>query len=405
LALLSNIVLSKRSVLLKIFKLINNEKTILWLWISLALFVSFKQYFQAVPNNNYLIFKYTYLHAVDHLNLYKLYSHQYFDSNHYGPFFSLLIAPFALLPDYFGMLFWQLANILFLYFAIKQLPLNKAKIPIVYWIITHELLTAMFALQFNISIAAIIIFAFVFIEREKNFWAAFVIVLGTFVKLYGIVGLAFFFFAKQKPKFILYCIFWSIVFFVAPMVLFTPQYILQCYADWYHSLAEKQLQNASLTSMQDISIMGMVRRITGNAQISNLPFLAIGIVLFSIPYLRIKQYAAPIFRLLFLASTLIFAVIFSNSSESPTYIIAFCGVAIWFVVQENPKNYWVIALFIFALLLTSFSPSDLFPKFVRENYIKPYSLKALPCILIWGVVIYQLIFTKFHLKQIKLSNE
>jgi hypothetical protein len=388
----------------KLVRTVNNERFILFIWILLALIISIKQHFQTSPNNNYLIFKYTYLHAVEQLNLYNLYPTEYFDSNHYGPFFSLLIAPFALLPDYFGMLFYQLANICFLYFAVKQLPIQRNKIPIVYWIITHELLTAMFALQFNISIAAIIILAYVFIEKEKNFWAAFVIMLGTFVKLYGIVGLAFFFFVKQKPKFILYCIFWSVVLFVLPMLFFTPQYIIQSYYDWYNSLAEKQLLNASLSSMQDISVMGIVRRVTGNAQISNLPFLAVGLILFTIPYLRINQYQAPMFRLLFLASTLIFAVIFSNSSESPTYIIAFCGVAIWFVMQEQPKNFAVISLFVFALLLTSFSPSDLFPNFIREEYVKRYSLKALPCILIWGVIIYQLIFTKFHSKQ-NLINE
>ena len=388
----------------KIIKLITHPYFILLFWIILILVISIKAYFQLSPNNNYLIFKHVYYHAVKGLNLYSLYPNEYGDSNHYGPFYSILIAPFALLPDYFGMLFYQLANVLFLYFAILQLPLDKRKIPIIYWIVTHELLTAMFALQFNISIAAIIILAYVLIEKERNFWAAFVIMLGTFVKLYGIVGLAFFFFIKQKPKFVLYCIFWSVVFFVLPMIFFTPQYIIQSYHDWYNSLAEKQLLNASLTSMQDISVMGMVRRVTGNAEISNLPFLIVGLILFTIPYLRIKQYAAPMFRLLFLSSTLIFTVIFSNSSESPTYIIAFCGVAIWFVLQEKPKSFAVIALFVFALILTSFSPSDLFPNFIKEAYVKRYSLKALPCIIIWGYITYQLIFTEFHLKQ-NLAHE
>ena len=388
----------------KTIRLFNNHNFILVLWVLLVLVVSLKHAFQATPNNNYLIFKYAYFNATEHLNLYLLYPDKYLDSNHYGPFFSLLIAPFALLPDYFGMLFWQFANVLFLYFAIKQLPINPTKINIVYWLITHELLTAMFALQFNISIAAIIVLAYAFIDKEKNFWAAFVIVLGTFVKLYGIVGLAFFFFVKQKPKFIAYCFFWAIVFFVLPMVFFSPAFIIQSYQDWYVSLSEKQLFNASLTSMQDISVMGMARRLSGNVQLSNLPFLLAGLVLFALPYLRIKAYKEPVFRLLFLASALIFAVIFSNSSESPTYIIAFVGVAVWYVVQDEPFKPATIALLVFALLLTSFSPSDLFPKFIRENYIKPYSLKALPCIIVWLVVIYQLMFSKFHLKKTPLIN-
>ena len=378
----------------KFYSLLNNRQTIFAFWLLLVLAVSVKHAFQPT-NNNYLIFKYVYLHAAEHLPLYSAYAGQYVDTNHYGPFFSLVIAPFALLPNYWGMLFWQLANVLFLYYAIKQLPLAYSKINIVYWIITHELLTAMFGLQFNISIAAIIVLAYALMVQGKNFWAAFVIMLGTFVKLYGIVGLAFFFFAKQKPKFIAYCLFWAVAMFVLPMLFFSPSYILQCYQDWYASLAEKQALNATLTSMQDISVMGMARRISGNAALSNLPFLAGGLLLFALPYLRVKAYRSQTFQLLILASTLIFTVIFSNSSESPTYIIAFTGVAIWFMLQEKPLKPWVIFLFVFAFVLTSLSPSDLFPKYLKETYVKPYSLKALPCILIWLVITYELLVKKF----------
>lgn len=393
--------LIKNSVINKlwfaIIKLVNHKNFIMFLWVLLALVISFKHAFQPI-SNNYLIFKYVFLHANEQLNLYIPYP-EYGDTNHYGPFFSIVIAPFAVLPDYFGMLFWQLANVLFLYYAIKQLPLQKTRITAIYLIITHELLTAMFSLQFNISITAIIILAYVFIKKEKNFWAAFVILFGTFVKLYGIVGLAFFFFAKDKFKFIAYCIFWGIVFLVLPMLFFSPHYILQCYHDWYISLSEKELLNASLTSRQDISIMGMTRRIIGDASIPNYPFLIIGIILFCIPYLRLKEYSSEVFKLTYLASTLIFTVIFSNSSESPTYIIAFAGVAIWFMIQDRPVNPWYIALLIFAIVLTSLSPSDLIPKYLKQNYIIPYNLKALPCILIWIVISYQLTFKKFSLTQ------
>jgi hypothetical protein len=63
-----------------------------------------------------------------------------------------------------------------------------------------------------------------------------------------------------------------------------------------------------------------------------------------------------------LASVLIFTVIFSSGSESPTYIIAFAGVSIWFMIQEFPGSKGILFLFVFAFLLTSMSPSDLFPK-------------------------------------------
>ena len=51
------------------------------------------------------------------------------------------------------------------------------------------------------------------------------IMLGTFVKLYGIVGFAFFFFSKHKPKLILWIdVIWGIVFFVLPMLISSRAY-------------------------------------------------------------------------------------------------------------------------------------------------------------------------------------
>lgn len=358
-----------------------NRKTVLAVWIILAIVTAVKQYAIGCFNN-YLIFKYTFLHAADQLNLYTPYP-EYFDTNHYGPFFALLFAPFALLPNILGMLLWQLCNTLFLFYAIWKLPIKETKKIAVLWICSHELLTSLFSFQINPAIAAIIILSYVLIDKKQDFWAALLIMLGTFIKLYGIVGLAFFFFSKQKGKLVLSAAFWALVCFVAPMLIFGPAYILDSYAEWFKSLTEKNTLNASLTSYQDISVMGMFRRLLGDTSLPNMPFLICGMLLFCVPYLRVKQYKFEGFRLMLLASTLLFTVLFSSGSESPTYIIAFAGVAIWFVIQPRPYTKTDIALFIFALILTSFSPSDLFPKFIRQHYIIPYALKSLPCLLIW----------------------
>jgi hypothetical protein len=361
--------------------IVTNRKTILIVWILFAVITAVKQY-QIGRYNNYLIFKYTFWHAINQLNLYIPYP-EYFDVNHYGPFFSLFFAPFAVLPDIVGMLFWQLCNTLFLFFAISKLPLSETKKVAILWICAHELLTSLFSYQINPSITAIIILAYVLIDSKKDFGAAFFIMLGTFVKLYGIVGLAFFFFSKQKGKLILSLLFWAVTFFVLPMFIFGPAYILKSYNQWYLVLTEKNLENVALTSFQDISLMGMFRRISGNPELSNLPFIIGGLLLFGAPYLRIKQYAFEGFRLMILASVLLFVVLFSTGSESPTYIIAFVGVALWFIIHQEPYTKMDILLLVFALFLTSFSPSDLFPKYIRVHYVIPYALKALPCAIIW----------------------
>lgn len=375
-----------------IAKLLNNKKIIQAIWILLALISALKQYFIS-NDNNYLIFKNVFYHTLQQKSLFATYPNLYFDHNHYGPVFSLFIAPFALLPDGIGMVLWCVFNAVVLIYSFTQINIESSKINLILWICVHEFLTAILGQQFNPIMTSIIILSYVLIDKEKDFWSACLIVLGTFIKLYGIVGLAFFFFSKQKLKFIASLAFWSGVFFMLPMAISSPEFIINSYSEWFARLVEKNNENAALTSMQDISIMGMVRKTLNMPHLSNMLFLFPGLLLFGLPYLRFNMFSNKKFQLLLLSSVLIFTVIFSSGSESPTYIIAFAGVAIWFVIQDK-KTKWTWFLFIFAMILTSFSPSDIIPKFIRETYIKPYALKALPCVLIWFQVIYELLTIK-----------
>jgi len=63
---------------------------------------------------------------------------------------------------------------------------------------------------------------------------------------------------------------------------------------------------------------------------------------------------------------------------------------------DRPVNKMDIALIIFALLVTSLSPSDLFPKYINRTYIKPYALKALPCFIIWLKIVYESLTRQFN---------
>jgi hypothetical protein len=74
---------------------------------------------------NYRIFQGVFWHSLHQTDLYALYPSEYQDSNHYGPFFSLVIMPFAVLPEYVGCFLWVIANTLVLLYAIKTLELGK----------------------------------------------------------------------------------------------------------------------------------------------------------------------------------------------------------------------------------------------------------------------------------------
>ena len=379
-----------------------SKKNITILWIIATILAVIPKYFG--NHNNYKIYKYVYYHVINQTALYTEYPNEFFDKNHYGPIFSLIIAPFAVLPDFIGLILWSIFLVFLVVYAINQLPITEIQKVIIFWICLNEYLISAQSFQVNAIIVFVIVMSYVFINKKMDFWAVMLISLGTFIKLYGIVGLAFFFFCKNKPKFVLSFIFWSGLFFVLPMLISSPQYIMDRYVEWFTELVSKNGTNVELGTYQDYSVMGIVRRLTGDITIPNTPFLIIGLVLFGLPYLRIKAYFNQKFQLLLLSSVLIFTVIFSSGSESPTYIIAFVGVAIWFVIQDIPKPNWAIGLLIFALILTSLSHTDLFPRNLLDNYVRKYSLKALPCVFIWLVIVYQMLTEKFETNNFKQSN-
>jgi hypothetical protein len=366
-----------------------NIFTILWFLLpAIAGFVKWKQN----VINNYFIYKGVFTHTLHKTNLYSLYPSEYFDCNHYGPFFSVVIAPFALLPDYIGVPLWVVFNAFVLYKALMVLPIKENYKWLLLLISLVDLMTSSHSVQTNPMVAGMIILSWYYVKKENVIWATFFVLAGTFIKLYGIVGLAFWVFSKQKVKYILFLFLWSAVLFALPMVISSPQFIFQSYFDWYQSIIEKNEVNQITTDItnnrQDISIMGFCKRSLG-LTIPSLLFLVPGFLLQILPLVQFKLYSSTVFQLRYVASLLLFVVVFSSSSESPTFIIATTGVAIWFLTQSIPIKKWILFLLTFVIIVTSLTATDLFPIHFRRFFVF-YSVKALPCILVWFVCIYQL---------------
>jgi len=388
----------------KVKKVLTDERVMAGLWVVIGVLSAVTK-LSPTRHNNYLIFKGVFWHVWQQLPLFDAYPNEYSDVNHYGPLFSLIIAPFAVLPDWAGLILWNVALTLFLYWAIRQMDLTRYQHIFMLWYCGHELLTALFMQQFNVAIAAIILLSYAFVKKEKDVWATLMLLIGTFVKLYGIVGLAFFFFSKHKGKYILWLIIWSVVLFVAPMLISSPEYIVGQYEAWFSCLLGKNDGNL-LSLYQNISLLGIIRKVgyavtMGMANYwsvlrvevvptpclwstySDLWVIVPGLLLFFIPYLRLGQYANRAFQLTILASVLMFVCLFSTGTESSGYITAFVGVVLWYTAAPWKRNKWDIALLVFAFLITSMSPSDLFPAYIRRQWIQPFALKALPVAVIW----------------------
>lgn len=372
------------------------------IYIIIAAISAFSKYNRGVGNyNNYLIFKNVFLNTLQEKNIYLPYPDLFFDTNHYGVFFSLLIAPFAMMPDWLGCILWNVAVTMVFLYAIYKFPFSDRKKSFFAWLCLQEFITAAVSYQFNIALTGIIMLSAIYIYEKKETQSAFAILIGTFVKIYGIVGLSAFFFIKNKLRFIISLIVIAVLFFLLPMIISSPKFGLQSYFDWYTSLSEKNLSNQVLGNRQDYSLMGVVRRILQDASISNLVFLIPGFILFMTPYLRISQYKNLSFQMMILASTLLFVVLFSSGSEGPTYIIAVAGVMIWFLMQKTISKVNV-GILIFVMIFTCFAFSDLFPKSIKEEIFVKYSTKAIPCIVVWFRVMYELLTKDFE-KDYKLN--
>lgn len=381
--------------------LAEKEWLIMSLWFGLA-FLGAVLEISRDNINNYIIFKNVFFHVIHQLPLYTPYPAEYHDVNLYGPVFSLVIAPFAGLDTNLGALLWALSGAAVLFFAIRQLPLTRLQQNIILLLCTQELMGASGWFQLNQFIGAFIILTFTNTIKGKELWATFFIVLGTLTKFYGIVGLAFFFFSPNPKRFIGGLLLWGAVMFVLPMAISSPQYIINCYFEWYAALVHKNALNEGTAAIfQDISAGGFVKRVFHLPGLSNMLFLIPAVVLFALQYTRLKDRYNSRYRLYILCSALMFPVLFSTSSESPTYIIAIPAICIWYVMQ--PITRWNNIFIFFAILLVSFSHSDVVTPWVRKNLAVPYALKALPCLVLWLMIAYDIYTRKYLLKKAHVS--
>jgi hypothetical protein len=365
-----------------------NRHLVLAAYLVCAAGASVAQYFKGHPGeeytryNNYIIFRESFHHLSEGKDLYAAHPGKHFDHYKYSPAFAVLFAPFSLAGDLPGLTAWNLLNALTLFFAVRLLPgLDDRKKNLALWIILPELITSMQNSQSNGLVAALGVGAFVAFGRRRMGWAAFLIVCSAAIKLFGAATALLFILFERRWRFILAGLGWTLVFAALPLAVTTPALLGMQYQSWLGLL------QADHAASLGISVYGLAAALAGG-QVNKDILLMAGIVLLLAPGLFVSHYLNERFRLLWLASVLLWVVLFNHRAESPTYVIAVTAVALWFVASE--PGWLSRALLILVLVLTVFSPTDLFPRAVREQWVVPYSLKALPCLLVWLRITYQL---------------
>ncbi len=333
--------------------------------------------------NNYVIFKNSFFNLVQQKDLYQLYPQLQWDLYKYSPTFALFFGLLAWLPNIVGLILWNLLNAGVLVWAIRALPaLSDKKKAFILLYVLVELVGSLQNSQSNALMAGLMIGAFAMAEKQRFIFALALVICSVYIKLFGLAGFAIFIFYPKKLKNAIACVVITAVFFILPLAVVPFKQLLFLYKSWGGLL--KQDNDASL----GLSIFGWLQT-WFNLAVPRVWVLAAGLLVYFIPFTRLSLYKNIAFRYCILASTLLWVIVFNHKSESPTFIIAVAGVAIWFC---NSKRRLVdVALLVAVFIFTMLSPTDIFPHFVKDRFFIPYVVKAVPCIVVWFVISYRLI--------------
>jgi hypothetical protein len=360
-------------------RFILNQKLLFCLLVLVAVGISMQQ-FNVQHIGNEAIFKISFYNLINHRDLYlgsEKFDGQALDLFKYSPTFALLYAPIAVLPMPESMIAWNILNVILFFFAIRSLPFDDKKKSIVLWLCVLEIVTCAQNSQSNTLMAALLIFSFAAMEKKNIVLATLCIVLSIYIKLFGAVALLLFLFYPNKPKFIAYTAMWFVVLFLLPLIAVPFDVLISNYREWGHILKGDESVSWGL------SIMGVLKPWIG-AVISK-PIMQTGAaIILLIPLASTKSYKNLQFRLFYLCSILIWVVTFNHKAESPSFIIAVAGMAIWMVAQELKPIH--IVLVVFAIAVTSLAHSDIFPRAFRDSYVDAYVIKGIPAFVLWVII-------------------
>ena len=378
-------------------KTIANPKFIGFLFLMLVIFSTLQSYLLTKEHpapgewpytlyNNYVIFKQSFFHLIHKQDLYATYPLEYWDPYKYSPAFALFFGGLSVLPDALGLFLWNLLNAGILFIAFYKLPkLSSHSKSLMLFTVAIEMLTSLQNSQSNALLAGLLILAFCMLEKGNIGLATLFITLTVFIKLFGIVAFVLFLFYPKKGKAILYTLGWFLFFTFIPALFIGFDQLLFLYKSWLNILANDHSANTGF------SVLGWLKT-WFQAEPNKLLVLVIGLVLLLLPFIKTKKYSDYYFRLVMMCSVLIWTVIFNHRAESPTFVIAMAGVVIWYFSQAPKKENTL--LLVLAIVFTCLSPTDLFPKYIRQHFLEVYVIKAVPCILIWLKMVYDLLFDK-----------
>jgi hypothetical protein len=298
----------------------------------------------------------------------------------YSPTFALLFAPFAILPLALGLLCWNGVNALSLYGGLTRLlPARAAHMALL--IVFLDLIRSLQNSQSNALVAGLMVLAFVALERDRLGAGASAIVTAAFIKIYpvaaGVLGLL-----RPRPwRFLAVFLALGLLFVALPLIALPPAAFVATYREWWSITRHDAI-------LQGQSVMRVISAIAGR-EVPTIPIQLIATLLLLAPLAAHRRcWSDGGFRMRWLCSLLVFCVIFNHQAESPSFVVASSGVAIWYVTTL--RAWWRTTLLALMLALETVPHLFFVPQGWYAHVIEPNALDAVPCFVIWLVIQYEL---------------
>jgi hypothetical protein len=331
--------------------------------------------------NNYLIFRQAFVHLVENKDLYLYFPAEHFDNFLYSPTFAAMMAPLSPLPVWAGLIGWDLLNAAVLVLGVRAVPgLDVRSRALFIWFILPEFIGASQHSQTNPGIVGLLLLAFSAAEDDRDWLAPLYLALAAYVKVFPLAaGLAFLVYPR-RVRLVLWTAFWMVLLAAVPLLFVSPANLAWQYGNWWRLHTTHAVHSAGLP----YSAAALLKSWFG-LDPPRVALLAVGGLLTALPLLRPRDFARLDFRASLMGSLLMWMIAFNHMTESPTFVIAMAGIALWYF--SNGRSRFHLALLWMAFVLVSVTHSDLVTPAFRHRYITPYAIKVLPVLVIWMVAV------------------
>jgi len=386
--MMNNLLINNLLTVIK--KLTNNQRSVYLIGFFFTFLITLKEATR-LSYNNFQIFSYGSLDFWKGLNPYSDWHHlsilgKPLDLFLYGPLFSILFTPFALLPGWFGVFCWNIFTYSLFFFSIFTLPdqFSFIKKKFIFFFSVLLLFCTLLSVQFNPVVAALFLFSFTLLEKKMGFWAVLLILLSGFIKVYGIFQLAMLLFYPRFWKNALYCILIGIVLILLPLIHIPASELVAYYQSWVVTVMNHSDASRFYSIYRPVCLLG-------KAIEPYMGLISIGILLVILIFtlLKLKLFKESfLLRVQFLGIIMSWAILFGLSSERHTYVIAVVGYAMWYLCITPTRLDKVLLWLNFILL--AILPVDILCPWVISNFIlAKLNMGVIIFSITWGTMVYK----------------